>query len=56
MRNGFLSFIAHVGQSKRFSAEFAVARIDDEVMFFAERADHRQDVDATFVFDASERL
>ena len=34
MRNGFVSFIAHVGETECFAAKFAVAGIDDDVMFF----------------------
>ena len=49
MRNGVFCFVAHVGETEGFSAEFAVAGIDDEVMFFAQLFRHRQNVDATIV-------
>ena len=33
MRNRFLGFVAHVGEAKGFALDFAVAGIDDEMMF-----------------------
>ena len=49
MRNGFFSFVAHVGQAKGFAAEFAVARIDDEVMFLAQASREIENVDVPVV-------
>ena len=38
MRNHFFGFVAHVGKTECFAAEFAVAGIDDEVVFFPQVA------------------
>jgi hypothetical protein len=35
MRDGFLGFIAHVGEAEGLAFDFAVAAVDDEMMFFA---------------------
>ena len=35
MRDGFLGFIAHVGETEGLAFDFAVAAVDDEMMFFA---------------------
>ena len=35
MRDGFLGFIAHVGETKGLAFDFAVTAVDDEMMFFA---------------------
>ena len=56
LRNGFLSFVAHVGEPEGLAFDFAVAGVDDEVMFFAEIAGEFQNIDSPFVFDAGQRL
>src|ERR1051326_8599546 len=56
LQNGLLRFIAHVGQAERFPAEFAVAGVDDDVMFLAKAAGKIDNVDAMVVFDAGERF
>ena len=38
MRDGFLGFIAHVGKAEGLAFDFAVAAVDDEMMFFAQVA------------------
>src|SRR2546430_15507554 len=55
MRNRFLGFIAHVGEPKCLFSEFAVAGIDDEMMFFAEFSRKIDNVDAFVVLYAGER-
>ena len=35
MRNRFVGFVPHVGETERFALNFAVAGIDDEVMFLS---------------------
>jgi hypothetical protein len=54
MRNGFFGFVAHVGETKRFAAEFAVTGIDDEVMSFAQAFRKIDNVDVPVVRDAGE--
>ena len=56
MRNRFVGFVAHIGESKRFAAEFAVAGIDDEMMFFAKSPCEIENVDISGVRDASQRF
>jgi hypothetical protein len=56
VQNGLLRFVAHVGEAEGFAAQFAVAGIYDEVMFFAEATGKIDNVDVLVVFDAGERL
>ena len=56
MRNGFFSFVAHVGQAKGFAAEFAVAGIDEQVMLLAQFFGEREHVDAFIVGHARQGL
>ena len=56
MRNRFLGFVAHVGEAKGLAFDFAVAGIDDEVVFFAEIPGEFGNVDAAGVFHASQRF
>ena len=56
MGNGLLSLVAHIGKAKSFPFEFAVAGIDDEMMFFAQIFRQLQDIDAAIVFYAGERF
>lgn len=54
MRNGFLGFVAHVGETEGLTFEFAVTGIDDQVMSFAQFFRHRQNVDVLRVLHAGE--
>jgi len=56
MRNRFLGFVAHVGEPECLAFDFAVAAVDDEMMFGAQIADEFRDVDAAAVFHAGQRL
>ncbi len=56
MRNRFFRFVAHVGETKGFALNFAVAGINDQMMFGPQFASELQNVDAAIVFDAGERL
>src|SRR6266481_854429 len=56
MRNGFFRFVAHVGEAEGLSSKFAVARVDHEMMFFAQRSRNLQDIDVASVFHARQRL
>ena len=56
MRNGFFGFVAHVRESKSLATEFAVAGIDDEVMFFAEASRKIDNIEPLVVFDAGQRF
>jgi hypothetical protein len=56
MRNGFFGFVAHVGEPKGLSANFAIAGIDDEMMLFAEMSRKIENVDVFVVFDARQRF
>ena len=56
MRNCFFGFVAHIGETEGLAFEFAVAGIDDEVMFFAQFLRHRQNVDGSIVFYAGQRF
>ena len=35
MRDGFFGFVAHIREAEGLTFDFAVAAVDDEVMFFA---------------------
>ena len=50
MRDGFLGFIAHVGETKGFAFDFAVTAVDDEMMFFAQVAHEFRHVDVRDYF------
>ena len=54
MGNGLFGFVAHVGKTESASAKFAVAGIDDEMMFFAKSLRKIDNVDAFVVRDAGE--
>src|ERR1700737_635650 len=56
MRNSFFGFVAHVGEAESFATEFAVAGVDDEMMFLTQPPRKIDDVDAFAVFDAGQRL
>ena len=56
MRNRFFGFVAHVGEPECLAFDFAVAAVDDEMMFGAQIADEFRDVDAAAVFHAGQRL
>src|SRR5438270_8174740 len=52
VRDGFFGFVAHVGEAEGLALDFAVAAVDDEVMFFAEISHELGNVDVPVVFDA----
>ena len=54
MGNGFLSFVAHVGEAESLAFDFAVAAVDDEMMLFAQVAHEFRNVDVAIIFDAGE--
>ena len=54
MGNGFFGFVAHVGKAEALAFDFAVAAVDDKMMFFAQVAHEFRHVDAAIIFDASE--
>src|SRR5439155_19348727 len=54
MGDRILAFVAHVGKAEGLAFDFAVAAVDDEMMFFAQIAHQLCYVDAAIVFDASE--
>ena len=54
MGNGFLGFVAHVGKAEALALDFAVAAVDDEMMFFAQVAHELGNVDAAIISDAGE--
>ena len=56
MRNRFFRFIAHIRETERFAFDFAVARVDDQMMFAPQFASELQNVDAAVVFHASKRF
>ena len=56
MRNSFFGFVAHVGEAEGFATEFAVAGIDDEVVFLAQASRKIDNVDAFVVFDTGQRF
>src|SRR5437667_2768585 len=55
-RNCLFGFVAHIGEAEGFALNFAVAGIDDEMMFSAQFFRQFQNVDALVVFHASECL
>ncbi len=54
MRNRFFRFVAHVGEAEGLAFDFAVAAVDDKMMFFAQVAHEFRHVDAAIIFDAGE--
>ena len=54
MRDGFFGFVAHVGEAKGLAFDFAVAAVDDEMMFLAQVAHEFRNVDAAIIFHAGE--
>ena len=54
MRDGFLGFIAHVGETEGLAFDFAVTAVDDEMMFFAQVAHEFRHVDSAIIFHAGE--
>ena len=56
MGNRVFRFVAHVGEAKGLAFDFAVAWVDDEVMFFAELSRQIDNIDAFVIFHAGERL
>src|SRR5688500_12856139 len=56
MRNGFLRFVAHVGEAEGFAFDAAVAAVNDEVMFGAQITHEFGDVDIARVSDAGQRF
>src|SRR5207245_431822 len=56
MRNRFFRLVAHVRETERFAFDFAVARVDDQMMFAPQFASELQNVDAAVVFHASKRF
>src|SRR5207248_7289917 len=54
MGNGFLALVAHVGQAEGLAFDFAIAAVDDEMMFFARIAHEFRHVDTAIIFDAGE--
>ena len=56
MRNRFFRFVAHIRETKGFALNFAVAGIDDQMVFSPQFARELQNVDAAVVPYASERF
>jgi len=56
MRDSLLGFITHVGKTKGFTSNFAIAGIDHEMMLFTKFLRQLQNVDFLVVPDAGERL
>ena len=56
MRNGFLSFVAHVGKAEGLTSDFAVTRVDDEVVSFTKFPRKCENIDAFVVLHAGERF
>ncbi len=56
MRNRFLSFVAHVRETKGFASDFAVAGIDHQMMLVTKFPRELQNVDLVIVFDAGKRF
>ena len=54
MRDGFLGFIAHVGETKGLAFDLAVTAVDDEMMVFAQVANEFRHVDSSIIFHAGE--
>src|SRR5207253_6744974 len=54
MRDGFLGFIAHVGETKGFAFDLPVTAVDDEMMFFTQVANEFRHVDFPIIFHAGE--
>src|SRR5437762_6535177 len=54
-RNCLFGFVAHIGEAEGFALNFAVAGIDDEMMFSAQFFRQFQNVDALIVFHARDR-
>ena len=44
MLHSFFGFVAHVGKAKGFASNFAIARVDHEMMFFTKFPRQLQDV------------
>ena len=55
MPDRFFGLVAHVGEAEGLAFEFAVAAVDDEVMFFSQIAHEFGDVDTAIVPHAGER-
>src|SRR2546430_10011997 len=55
-RNCLFGFVAHIGEAEGFALNFAVAGIDDEMMFSAQFFRQFQNVDASIVTDTSKRF
>src|SRR2546423_739628 len=56
MSDGFFGLVTHVREAEGLAFDFAVARVDDEVMFFAKVAGEFGNVDAATVPDARQGL
>src|SRR5438477_3119035 len=54
MGNGFLGFIAHVGEAESLAFNLAVAAVDDEMIFLAQIAHESRYVDGAVIFNAGE--
>ena len=56
MRNGVIGFIAHVGETKGLTSDFAIAGINHDVMFFSEITCEFEHVNPAIVPHAGERF
>src|SRR5690349_17028112 len=56
MRNGFVRFVAHIGQAKSLPADLPVTGINHQMMFFAQPSRQVENVDSFTIFHAGERL
>src|SRR5690349_872043 len=54
MRDGFLGFIAHVGETKGLAFDLAVTAVDDETMFFAQVANEFRHIRSPIIFHGRE--
>src|SRR5689334_12938135 len=56
MRHSLVGFVAHIGETECFAAEFAVTWVDDQMMFFAKLFRHGQNINVLVVRDAGQGL
>ena len=56
MRNCFFGFVAHVGKAEGLTSDFAVTRVDDEVVSFTKFLRKCENIDAFVVLHAGERF
>jgi hypothetical protein len=56
VRNRFFGFVAHVGKAEGLTPDFAVTRVDDEVVSFTKFPCKCENIDAFVVLHAGERF